>query len=87
MAFLLCEELIPISKDKINLPRNKWSEDMYNNSQKNPWVAQWFSTCLRPRVILESRDGVPRWAPCMESASPFACVSASLTLCVSLMNK
>ena len=33
--------------------------------------------------ILETRDGVPRWAPCMEPASPSACVSASLSLCVS----
>ena len=32
-------------------------------------------------VILETGDRVPRWAPCMEPASPSACVSASL--CVS----
>ena len=38
-------------------------------------------------VILESRDRVPCRAPGMEPASPFACVSASLSLSVSLMNK
>ena len=36
-------------------------------------------------MILESQDRVLHWAPCMEPASPSACVSASL--CVSLMNK
>ena len=36
-------------------------------------------------VILETWDRVPGRAPCMEPASPFACVSASLS--VSLMNK
>ena len=36
-------------------------------------------------VILESWDQVPHRAPCMELASPSACVSASLWL--SLMNK
>ena len=34
-------------------------------------------------VILESRNQVSRRAPCMEPASPSACVSASLSLCVS----
>ena len=36
-------------------------------------------------MILESQDGVPYWASCMELASPSSYVSASL--CVSLMNK
>ena len=36
-------------------------------------------------VILGSGDQVPHQAPCMEPASPSACVSTSL--CVSLMNK
>ena len=35
------------------------------------------------KMILESRDGVPYRAPCMEPASPSACVSASLSLCLS----
>ena len=34
-------------------------------------------------VILETRDRVPCWAPCMEPASPFACVSPSVCVCVS----
>ena len=34
-------------------------------------------------VILETRDRVPRRAPCMEPASPFAYVSACLSFCVS----
>ena len=34
-------------------------------------------------VILESQDGVPRQTPCMEPASPSACVSASLCVCLS----
>ena len=40
-------------------------------------------------LILETQDWVPRQAPCMEPASPSACVSASLSLSLSLslMNK
>ena len=52
----------------------------------DPWVAQWFSVCFYAQgVILESQDQVPHRAPCMELASPSACVSAPLS--VSLMNK
>ena len=36
---------------------------------------------LAQGMILDSWDGVPHRAPCMEPASPSACVSASL--CVS----
>ena len=36
---------------------------------------------LAQGAILETRDGIPHRAPCMEPASPSACVSASL--CVS----
>ena len=36
-------------------------------------------------VILDTGDGVPSRDPCMEPASPSACVSASLSF--SLMNK
>ena len=35
-------------------------------------------------VILESWDQVPHPAPCMEPASPSACVSASLSLILCL---
>ena len=47
---------------------------------------RWLSGLAPPSaqgVILETRDRVPRRAPCMEPASPSACVSASLSLCVS----
>ena len=45
---------------------------------------QVLSLPLAQGVILESRDRLPHQAPCMEPASPSACVSASLS--VSLMN-
>ena len=32
-------------------------------------------------VMLETQDPAPRWDPCMEPASPSACVSASLYVC------
>ena len=50
-------------------------------------IPRWLRVLAPPSaqgMILESRDQVPRRAPCMEPASPSACVSASL--CVSLMN-
>ena len=53
--------------------------------QGQPW---WLSGLAPPSVqgvILETRDRIPHQAPCMESASPSACLSASLS--VSLMNK
>ena len=50
----------------------------------DPWVAQRFKRLPSAQnVILETRDRVPRQAPCMEPASPSAGVSASLSLCVS----
>ena len=48
----------------------------------------WFSSLVLPSaqgMILETWDQGPRQAPCMEPASPSACVSVSLSL--SLMNK
>ena len=44
---------------------------------------------LAQGAILEIRDRISRWAPCMEPASPSACVSASLSLslCVTIMNE
>ena len=48
-------------------------------------VTQRFSTACSPGcVILETLDRVPRQASCMKPASPSACVSASLSLAVSL---
>ena len=46
----------------------------------------WLSGLAPPSaqgMILETRDGVPHWASCMEPASHSACVSASLSVCVS----
>ena len=42
---------------------------------------------LTQGLILGSQDQVPLWAPCMETASPSAYVSASVCVYVSLMNK
>ena len=52
----------------------------------------WLSGLVSPSaqgVILETRDGVPRRAPCTEPASPSASIyaSLSLSLSLSLMNK
>ena len=53
---------------------------------QDAWVAQWFGRLpLAQGVTLGSWDRVLHRAPCLEPASPSACVSASL--CVSLMNK
>ena len=49
------------------------------------WVAQWLGICLAQVVIPESWDQDLHQAPCRESASPSACVSASDS--VFLMNK
>ena len=42
---------------------------------------------LAQGAILESRDRVPHQAPGMEPASPSSCVSASLSLSMSITNK
>ena len=47
---------------------------------------RWLSGLALPSaqgVILETQDRVPLQAPCMDPASPSACVSASLSLSVS----
>ena len=46
-SFILCDFLI------FSYVRKIW----------DPWVVQWFSACLWPRVILETRDRIPRRAP------------------------
>ena len=58
------------------------------------WIGQprWLRGLTLPSAqgrILETQDRVPHQAPCMEPASPSACVSASLwgILSVSLMSK
>ena len=42
---------------------------------------------LAQGAILETRDQIPHRAPCLEPASPSAYVSASISLCVTIMNK
>ena len=42
---------------------------------------------LAQDLILESRDRVLHWAPCRESASPFAYVSASLCMSLSVSHE
>ena len=54
-----------------------------NNS--TPGQPQWLSGLAPPAawgVTLGTLDGVPRRAPCMEPASPSACASAPLSLCL-----
>ena len=51
---------------------------------------RWLSSLVPPAaqgVILETQDRVPRRAPCMEPASPSACVSASLSLSLSVSHE
>ena len=53
-------------------------------------IPGWLSGLVPPSargLILETWDRVPRQAPCMEPASPSACVSASLSLSVTIINK
>ena len=55
-----------------------------NLTRIDPGQPGWLSSLAPPSaqsLILETRDRVPRRAPCMEPASPSAYVSASL--CVS----
>ena len=61
--------------------------------KKQQWQPRWLRGLAPPSaqgVILETWDGVPRGAPCMEPASPSACVFASLSLsffvCVSTVS-
>ena len=59
---------------------------------RDPWVAQRFSACLWPRARswrpgIESHIRLLVHGACMEPASPSAYVSASLSLCVTIINK
>ena len=51
-----------------------------NKTNGQPGWLSGLAPPLAQGVILETQDGVPRWAPCMEPASPSACVSASLSV-------
>ena len=67
------------------------TQDLLNFLSLQKWL-EWGSLggavvwCLplAQGAILETRDRIPRQAPCMEPASPSACVSASLSLSLSL---
>ena len=66
------------------LRRNMIGKLMIREFGGQPW---WLSGLALPSawgVILETQDRVPRRACCMEPASPSACVSASLSLSLSL---
>ena len=56
-----------------------------NNYTRGSLGGSVVGACLWPRA--EPRDQVLHRAPGMEPASPSACVSASLSLSVSIMNK
>ena len=61
----------------------------YLKMQK-PGQPGWLSSLVPPlaqSVILETWDRVPRRTPCVEPASPSACVCLSRSLSLSLMNK
>ena len=59
---------------------------MFYIKHKNFEQPRWLSSLAPPSaqgLILETWDRVPRQAPCMKPASPSACVSASVCVCVS----
>ena len=68
-----------IAKREIEEKRDKQLKDHEEGSLGG--AAVW-RLPLAQGTILESWDRVPSRAPCMEPASPSACVSASLSLCV-----
>ena len=62
------------------LPQQLHLLSTLKHRKRDPWGAQWLSSCLRLRCDPGVWDRVLRWAPCMRPASPSACVSASLCL-------
>ena len=56
--------------------------DLKNKAGQPGWLSG-LAPPLAWGLILETQNRVPRRASCMESASPFACVSTSLSICVS----
>ncbi|CAK7311989.1 hypothetical protein VULLAG_LOCUS16466 [Vulpes lagopus] len=64
-----------------------WHQDGFENEKLDEGQPRWLSGLASPSaqgMILKTWDGVPCRAPCMEPASPSACVSASLSLSLSL---
>ena len=71
------------NKKRVFKLQSKWALSKFWNGQP-----RWLSSLVPPSaqgVVLETWDRVPHRAPCMEPASPSACVSASLY--VSWINK
>ena len=68
-----------------------WDHDLSRNQESDTqgtpgWLSSWasaFGSVPDPLIW----DQVPHWAPCGESAFPSAYVSASLSLCLSWINK
>ena len=58
---------------------------VHEQNYRDTWVVEHLPSAQG--VIPGSWDQIPHWAPCMEPPSPSACVSASLSLSVPLMNK
>ena len=66
------------------LKKNKTKQNTKLEGREQPGWPSGLALPSAQGVILETRDQVPRWAPCMEPASPSACVSVSLSLSLSV---
>ena len=67
-----------------------WPMMLYIKSPKGFGQPGWLSDLALPSaqgLILGTRNRVPRRAPYVEPASPFACVSTFLSVCLSWINK
>ena len=90
--FIVWTKIIAVDPEVLILSSwgSHYSQRKTTNKTDSRGQPRWLSGLAPPSaqgVILETRDRVPRRAPCMEPASPSACVSASLSLSVFLMNK
>ena len=54
---------------------------------EKPWWLSGLAPSSAQGVILETRNRVPRQAPCMEPASLCLCLCLSLYVCLSKINK
>ena len=83
-TFLINTCLLKIPIFCLPLTNKKMDKIRYRRFLGQP---RWLSSLVPPsaqRLILGTRARVPRRAPCMEPASPSACVSASLCRCLCL---
>ena len=83
--------MVKINKNKkIKIKFKKVVERILEESKQKMWklgIPGWLSGLVLSSaqgMTLETQDRIPRWVPCMEPASPSACVSASLSLSPSL---